>query len=87
MNKKSKAKQDTDEEEYIVEKIVGKKVIDGRDMYEIKWVGWPHKYNTMEPIEHLTQSTVQEMVAIFNSKNDIKKSVSKAKPPVQKDLR
>ena len=79
----SKNDDQSDSEEYIVEKIVSKKIINGRELYEIKWVGWPSRYNTHEPIEHLTQTSVQEMVAIFNSKYDInygKSNSQKSKP-------
>jgi len=68
--KTDKSKGDKEEEEYIVEKIVSKKLIKGREMFEIKWVGWPSRYNTMEPLEHLTQASVLDMIAEFNSKND-----------------
>ncbi|ODM91682.1 Heterochromatin protein 1 [Orchesella cincta] len=40
-------------EEFKVEKIVTKKLIDGVVHYRIKWVGWDSKDNTWEPIDHL----------------------------------
>lgn len=65
--------ENEDEDQYEVEKIISKKIEKGKELYEVKWVGWPSKYNTFEPLEHLTSPTVQEMVANFNSKNDKKK--------------
>ncbi|CAG7837745.1 unnamed protein product [Allacma fusca] len=40
-------------DEYAVERIVDKKVVDGEVQYFIKWQGWPEDSNTWEPIEHL----------------------------------
>ena len=47
---------DSDEalEEFVVEKVVKKKVAkDGREMYFIKWEGYPDSENTWEPREYL----------------------------------
>ncbi|CAL8125216.1 unnamed protein product [Orchesella dallaii] len=53
------------EEEYKVERIVTKKLIDGVVHYRIKWVGWESKYNTWEPIDNL--SNCLEMVTEFEA--------------------
>lgn len=34
---------------YAVERIVGKKVVDGKSFYRIKWIGWATRDNTWEP--------------------------------------
>jgi hypothetical protein len=38
---------------YEVEKIVGKRVENGKTLYQIKWKGYSITDNTWEPIEHL----------------------------------
>lgn len=43
--------------EYIVEKILAHKVSGGRNMFLIKWKGWPEEYNTWEPHSHLEHCT------------------------------
>lgn len=40
-------------EEYVVEKICGKKYSEGVAYYHIKWKGWAHQHNTWEPVENL----------------------------------
>ena len=42
-----------DEIEYEVEKVLGKKKIQGRDHYLIKWKGYSNEDNTWEPSENL----------------------------------
>ena len=41
------------EDEYVVEKIIKKRTVDGRTEYFIKWKDWPASTNTWEPVEHL----------------------------------
>jgi hypothetical protein len=39
-----------------VEKIVGKRYVEGKPQYKVKWLGWPPSTNTYEPIENLQQA-------------------------------
>ena len=54
-------------DEYAVEKIVDvHRSADGKDIkYLIKWKGWPSKYNTWEPLKHLT--SLKAEIAAFES--------------------
>ena len=51
---------------YEVESILDSQAPRGRQgfKYLVKWKGWPHKYNTKEPVENLTDS--QEAIWTFN---------------------
>lgn len=42
-----------DEEEYVVEKIMDKKIIRGKVHYYLKWRGYDESQNTWEPLENL----------------------------------
>jgi chromobox protein 5 len=42
-----------DSNEYYVEKVLDKRVIDGELRYLIKWDGWSEENNTWEPLENL----------------------------------
>ena len=42
----------SDGEQYIVEKVTGKKVVRGKIMYYVKWKGFPENENTWEPIDN-----------------------------------
>ncbi|XP_076338004.1 chromobox protein homolog 1-like [Tachypleus tridentatus] len=55
MGKKKKQKESDPqaEEEYIVEKVVDKRVKQGQVEYYLKWKGYPDSENTWEPQEHL----------------------------------
>ncbi|XP_013779659.1 chromobox protein homolog 1-like [Limulus polyphemus] len=55
MGKKKKQKEGGSqvEEEYIVEKVVDKRVKQGQVEYYLKWKGYPDSENTWEPQEHL----------------------------------
>jgi hypothetical protein len=54
--------------EYIVEAIVGKKIVNGVPKYEVKWQGYPESENTLEPLAHLRQPKVMRMVRAFDRK-------------------
>ena len=48
---------------YEAEKIVGKKVAkNGAVLYVIKWKGYSHKHNTLEPRRNLPSSLIEEFV-------------------------
>ena len=38
-----------DEEEYEVEEVYDKKVIEGENHFLVKWKGWPSEYNQWVP--------------------------------------
>lgn len=40
-------------EEYLVEKIERKRIVNGCTQYYLKWKGYPRSENTWEPVEHL----------------------------------
>jgi len=60
-------------EEYIVERIEKKRVINGVTQYFLKWKGYPSNQNTWEPAEHLY---CKDLVAAFE-KSEEKKAQSK----------
>ena len=43
---------------YKVQSIINSQALRGRQKFKylIKWKGWPHEYNTKEPVEHLEVS-------------------------------
>ena len=49
---------------YEVQAIREKKIVNGRDYYFIKWMGWPEDTNTWEPIENLKE--VFDLVDEYN---------------------
>mgnify|MGYP006280086663 CR=1 FL=1 len=52
--------------EYLVEAIVGKKLVNGVVKYEVKWQGYPDSENTFEPLDHLRAPAVLRMVRAFD---------------------
>ena len=55
-SKKSGDADDSDscsEDEYVVEKIIKKRIVQGKPEYFIKWKDWPASTNTWEPLENL----------------------------------
>jgi hypothetical protein len=42
-----------DEDLYVVESIIGKKVVEGKVYYRVKWQGYPDSDSTWEKLSHL----------------------------------
>nr|CAJ18345.1 putative H3K9 methyltransferase [Cercopis vulnerata] len=53
-NRTSPEEKEVYEEEYDVEKIICHKISEGKHLYLVKWRDWEDKYNTWEPLEHLS---------------------------------
>nr|AMR36242.1 HP1D2 [Drosophila teissieri] len=50
-NSKTSTSNEVDSQEYLVEKIVGKRFLDGRLQFLVKWQGFPEEENSWEPLE------------------------------------
>ena len=59
--------------EYAVEKIIGKRMVNDKIEYKIKWENYSMEESTWEPIENLTNS--QKLVKEFDMKYN--KEISK----------
>jgi len=70
------AAQEPVEEEYVVEKVVDKKILDdGGILYLIKWEGYPDSDNTWEPKENITSKTlIAQYEKSLKSKESLEKS-------------
>lgn len=68
---------------YEVEKILDKRVKDGKVEYQIKWLGYPESESTWEPLKNL--KNVKEMVDDYEQeKNKEKlKKILKIKDPIE----
>jgi len=58
MGKGRRSSQKIVQEEYIVEKIVGKREIEGQIQYLLKWQGYEDSENTWEPVENVTSKAL-----------------------------
>lgn len=52
--------------EYEVERILGKRIEDGRALYRIKWTGYTEEESTWEPLEHLEEC--RDLVLAFDQR-------------------
>lgn len=64
--------------EFIVEKVVGKRIKDGKPEYLLKWKNFPHKQNTWEPEENLNCKKLLEQFAMEEQKKKPGQSTSSA---------
>jgi hypothetical protein len=51
-------------EHYRVEKIIDKRITNGKNYYKIKWLNYPEDQCTWEPERHL--STCKDLIKKFN---------------------
>uniref|UniRef100_A0A672FTT2 Chromobox homolog 7b n=1 Tax=Salarias fasciatus TaxID=181472 RepID=A0A672FTT2_SALFA len=74
------------EQVFAVESIVKKRVRKGNVEYLLKWKGWPPKYSTWEPEEHILD---KRLVQAYEEKEERERALghrrkgSKAKRPLQ----
>jgi hypothetical protein len=50
--------QDNTDQEYPVDRVMGKKMMDGKEYYYIHWKGYPADDDSWEPRENLSQQTI-----------------------------
>ncbi|KRX01303.1 Chromo domain protein [Pseudocohnilembus persalinus] len=65
-----------EQENYLVEKVVGKQSRYGKVYYQIKWSGYDSEDNTWEPLEHLDQ--VKYLIKQYENEQEQKKLLEKA---------
>lgn len=61
---------ESDEEEYDVERIIGKRVVNGRTEYHVKWVDYALSEATWEPAENFKVPDALKLIDQFNLQQD-----------------
>ena len=67
---------------YIPEKVVSKKKVGTKVLYEVKWHGYDSSENTFEPKRHLINCL--ELIADFEKNHQENKKEDKSKLPIKK---
>lgn len=58
MNNSQNARIQTYDRLFVVEKVIGKKIVKGRHFYKVKWKNYSEDQCTWEPIEHFNKDSI-----------------------------
>ncbi len=77
--------QEEAEDEYVVEKIVDKRIANGTVKYLVKWTGWPDSDNTWEARDNL--ENCKDLVEKFELRRKAEKRAKEGKAAEDKRVR